>query len=382
MTFQFFAPGRIHFGAGRIGEIGTLARGLGSRFLLVSSHSLVCAGTAQRVIASLEEQDLIAILYDGVTGEPSPHTVDDATRIARMAGCDGVIALGGGSVIDTGKAVSGMASNEGEITEYLEGVGAGRTMVRDPLPMIAVPTTAGTGSEMTKNAVITSTEKGFKRSFRDERLYPTIAIVDPALAVSLPPAQTAASGMDALTQLIESYVSRKSTPMTDALALYGMPLAARALPRAYADGTDIAAREEMALASLLSGVCLANAGLGAAHGIAAALGCLYGIPHGIACAILIPHVMRLNCEVVPGRFAAVGRGLTGREGSDGEMADAAVTFVTRLAEGIGIPMDLKQYGIPAADAGRIAEAVSTSSMSGNPLPMDTIATAAFVASLL
>ena len=154
--------------------------------------------------------------------------------------------------------------------------------------------------------------------------------------MSLPPAQTAASGMDALTQLIESYVSRKSTPITDALALYGMGLAGKCLKRAYLDGADLAAREEMALASTLSGICLANAGLGAAHGIAAALGCLYGIPHGIACAILIPHVMRMNARSFPGRFASVGQALTGRTGDEHEMADRAVAFVEKLAADLGI----------------------------------------------
>lgn len=382
MNFDFLTPGRIVFGNGRLTEIGGLAEGMGACFLLVAASSMVRAGHAGRVMKALKEKGMRTVLYDKVKGEPSPEMVDEVARTARRENCDAVIALGGGSVLDTGKAAAGLTPNEGTVTEYLEGVGTGRRMTRDPLPMIAVPTTAGTGSERTKNAVITSQEKGFKRSFRDERLYPDIALVDPLLTVSLPPAQTAACGMDALTQLIEAYVSRKSNPITDALALYGMGIAARALPRAYQNGEDIKAREEMALSSLLSGICLANAGLGAAHGIAAALGCLYAIPHGIACAILIPHVMRLNVQAAPERFARVGRALTGRDGEDREMADAAVTFVAELTEGIGIPADLSQYHIPASDAYRIAGTVSTSSMSGNPLPMDAAATVAFVTSLL
>ena len=382
MRFDFLTPGRIVFGSGRLSEIGELSQGMGRRFLLVSARSMVRNGAAERVAVLLKEKGIESVLYDRVDEEPSPRIVNEATGIARNDECDAVIALGGGSVIDTGKAVSGMAPNSGDIVEYLEGVGTGRVMEHDPLPMIAIPTTSGTGSERTKNAVITSREEGFKRSFRDERLYPDIALIDPSLTVSLPPAQTAASGMDALTQLIESYVSRKSTPITDALALYGMNLAGKCLKRAYDDGGDLSAREDMSLASTLSGICLANAGLGAAHGVAAALGCLYGIPHGIACAILIPHVMRMNARSFPGRFADVGRALTGRDGSEAEMADSAVVFVETLARGLGIPTDLARYDIPKTDAERIAGAVSGSSMSGNPLPMDAAATAAFAASLL
>ena len=382
MRFDFLTPGRIVFGSGRLSEIGELSQGMGRRFFLVSARSMVRNGAAERVAVLLKEKGIESVLYDRVDEEPSPRIVNEATGIARGDGCDSVIALGGGSVIDTGKAVSGMAPNPGDIVEYLEGVGTGRVMGRDPLPMIAIPTTSGTGSERTKNAVITSREEGFKRSFRDERLYPDIALIDPGLTVSLPPAQTAASGMDALTQLIESYVSRKSTPVTDALALYGMGLGGRALKRIYDDGTDLAAREDMALASTLSGICLANAGLGAAHGIAASLGSLYGIPHGIACAILIPHVMRMNARSFPGRYAEVGRALTGRGGSEQEMVDSAVAFVEKLARDLSIPTDLALYDIPKSDAERIAGAVSGSSMSGNPLPMDGAATAAFVTSLL
>lgn len=382
MRFDFLTPGRIVFGSGRLSEIGELSQGMGRRFLLVSARSMVRNGAAERVAVLIKEKGIESVLYDRVDEEPSPRIVNEATGIARNDECDAVIALGGGSVIDTGKAVSGMAPNSGDIVEYLEGVGTGRVMERDPLPMIAIPTTSGTGSERTKNAVITSREEGFKRSFRDERLYPDIALIDPGLTVSLPPAQTAASGMDALTQLIESYVSRKSTPVTDALALYGMGLGGRALKRTYDDGTDLAAREDMALASTLSGICLANAGLGAAHGIAASLGSLYGIPHGIACAILIPHVMRMNARSFPGRYAEVGRALTGRGGSEQEMVDSAVAFVEKLARDLSIPTDLARYDIPKSDAERIAGAVSGSSMSGNPLPMDGAATAAFVTSLL
>jgi len=382
LNFDFLTPGRIVFGSGRIAEIGDLFQGMGRRVFLVSARSMVRNGTAGRIADILKEKGFEPVLYDGVDEEPSPRIVSEATEIARTNNCDAVVALGGGSVIDTGKAVSGMAPNAGDIVEYLEGVGTGRVMEHDPLPMIAIPTTSGTGSERTKNAVITSRAQGFKRSFRDERLYPDIALIDPGLTVSLPPDQTAASGMDALTQLIESYVTRKSTPVTDALALYGMRLAGRALKRAYDDGADLAAREDMALAGTLSGICLANAGLGAAHGIAAALGSLYGVPHGVACAILIPPVMRMNAGAYPGRFADVGRALTGGTGDDREMADRSVAFVEKLAQDLSIPADLAQYEIPRSDAARIAGAVSGSSMSGNPLPMDTEATAAFVASLL
>jgi len=227
-------------------------------------------------------------------GEPQVADVEQAVAAAREAGCDVLVALGGGSAIDCGKAVAGVVANGGTPLDYMEVIGQGRPLTRPALPWVAVPTTAGTGAEVTRNAVVGEPSKKFKASLRSELLLPRVALVDPELGVGVPPAVTAASGMDALCQLIESYTSTGAQPMTDALALRGIELAARALPRVYRDGTDLDAREDMALAALLSGVTLTNAGLGAVHGFAAPLGANFPVPHGTICGLLLPNVIRAN----------------------------------------------------------------------------------------
>jgi alcohol dehydrogenase class IV len=367
--FDFITSGRIVFGRGRISEAGEAAAKLCSRILVVcGGTSMERAGVLIRLEDSLRANGLAYTYYKGVTDEPEPDIVEEGTDIARDFGCDGVLAVGGGSVIDTGKAISALLTNGGRLVDYLEGVGKGARLVRDPAPFIAIPTTAGTGSEVTKNAVITSRTARFKKSLRHEKLIPDIALVDPELTLTLPPTQTAYSGMDAITQLIEAYTTRKSNGMTDALCLYGIELAGKAMRAAFDDGDNIEAREAMSLASLLSGICLANAGLGAAHGVAAALGCFYGIPHGLACSILLPHVMELNLDVALEKYAMVGRALTGNTAKDPwEAAQSGIDYIRGLNRHMGIPKDLKPYGINIADLPDLVKASRGNSMSGNPL---------------
>jgi len=267
--FDFFPTPRIVFGRGRVAEIGPVARSLGRRALLVyNGDEPGAGGPVDRVAALLREASVETTLFRQ-RGEPRVADVERAVAAAREAGCDVLVALGGGSAIDCGKAIAGVVANGGSPLDYMEVIGRGRPLTRAALPWVAVPTTAGTGAEVTRNAVVGEPARKFKASLRSELLLPRVALVDPELGKGVPPAVTAASGMDALCQLIESYTSSGAGPMTDALALKGIALVADALPRAYRDGGDLDAREAMALAALLSGITLTNAGLGAVHGFAA-----------------------------------------------------------------------------------------------------------------
>ena len=290
-----------------------------------------------------------------------------------------MIGVGGGSAIDAAKAIAGLMTNGGSCLDYMEVIGEGRPIRKPALPWIAVPTTAGTGAEVTRNAVIGSKRRRYKASIRSPRLLPAVALVDPELGVGVSPEITARSGMDALTQCIESYTSNGANPMTDPLAREGITLAARSLRRAVADGNDLAAREEMALAALLSGITLTNAGLGAVHGFAAPAGARFPIPHGTVCAALLPGVMQANVgelrRIDPGhpwlaRYAEVGRRMTGdRSCSDDRAVDAATTFVSDLVRDLRIPR-LGTFGISEADIPELAQtARKASSMKFNPIEL-------------
>jgi alcohol dehydrogenase class IV len=302
--------------------------------------------------------------------------VDAAVAAGKQARCDLVVALGGGSVIDCGKAVAGMMTNPGSLVDYLEGVGKGLAIEVEPLPMIAVPTTAGTGSEVTKNAVITG--PGYKKSVRSPKLIPDVALVDPDLTLSLPPHVTASCGMDALTQLVESYLSRNASPLTDGLCLEGLRVAGQALERVYHQPDDADAREQMALASLVGGICLANAGLGAVHGFASPLGALFPIPHGVACAALLPQVVRANLAAARGsqvegrvcvRAARIGEAITGvRYSSNEEAAEAAVVRLEEIQRELAIPR-LGTLGLEERDIPRLVAGSRGSSMRYNPVDL-------------
>lgn len=368
MEFQFVTAGKIIFGRGAFARLPELCAPLGRNWLVVSDCAL--GHLAGRLCDALDRKGLGATPFPRVSGEPTVELVEAALSLARERGCDAAVGLGGGSSVDTAKAAAAMLHNEGNLIDYLEGVGTGRTLARDPVPFVAVPTTAGTGAEVTKNAVISSSGMKFKRSLRDERMLANVALVDPELAVTAPPQVTAYSGMDALTQLIESYVSRRSNPMTDALAESGMVRAARSLRRAYRDGGDPEARTDMAYASLLSGLCLANSGLGAVHGIAAALGACAGVPHGLACAVLLPHVLAWNAPHIGGKLPALARLLAGKEGRGPEESIPIVTgFIFGLAADLRIPPDFKRLGIGSARTDELAGACSSSSMKGNPVEL-------------
>jgi alcohol dehydrogenase class IV len=284
-----------------------------------------------------------------------------------------VIGFGGGSAIDAAKAIATLVANGGDPLDYLEGIGAGKPLTQPALPIIAIPTTAGTGAEVTRNAVVASPEHRVKASLRSPFMLPRLALVDPELTYTLPPEVTAGTGLDALTQLIEPFVSHRANPMTDAFCREGLTRAARSLRRAYEHGDDAAAREDMALASLFGGLALANAGLGAAHGFAAPICGMFPAPHGATCAALLPHVMAANVAALRARqpdgpalarYEELARILTGKQ--DATVEDA-LRWVSALCHDLRVP-GLAAYGVTRADSPILAQkAAAASSMKANPI---------------
>lgn len=376
-AFDFFSVTRISFGRGAFDGIGELAGSFGQTAMVVTNAGQPGDGGLVDRLAELLGGANVQMHCYRQRGEPSVDHVEQALDVARRESCDVVIGLGGGSAIDAAKAVAGLLTNGGSPLDYMEVIGKGQKITKPSTPWIAVPTTAGTGAEVTRNAVIGCPEKHFKASLRSEHLLPRIALVDPELGVNVRPEITARSGMDALCQLIESYTSNKAQPITDALALKGIALAAPALPRAFDDGSDLDAREDMAMAALLSGITLANVGLGAVHGFAAPACANYPIPHGSLCAVLLPHVVSANAAALKAetaehpylqKYEAVGRALTGDGDLGGQSAiEAGISFLADLVDRLNIP-GLREFGFqPDGLAELIALARKSSSMRYNPV---------------
>ncbi len=371
MRFEFTTPPRIVFGSGALREAAPAARALGRHALVVTGRD---ASRATPLLDQLRAEKLNVTTF-AIAGEPTTNNVIAATAAARAAGCDLVIGFGGGSALDAAKAVSALLTNDGELLDYLEVVGRGAALTRAAAPCIAIPTTAGTGAEVTRNAVLSSPAHRVKVSLRSPLMLPRLALVDPDLTLGLPPALTAASGLDALTQLIEPYTSCRAHPYTDALCLDGLRRIAPALRRAYHNGRDAAARADLALAALSSGLALANAGLGAAHGFAGPIGGMFPAPHGAVCAALLPFVIEVNLRAIRARtpeaptahrYAEVSRLLTGRADAT---ADDAAPFVRDLVTELQIP-PLRTYGLTSALVPALVEqAARASSMKANPLPL-------------
>ncbi len=316
MQFEFATAARIVFRCGAIADLPRLAREFGTRALLTSGRN---AHRAAPVVAALDSAGIECSIFP-VSGEPTVNLVREGAVVARR-GCEFVIGFGGGSAIDAGKAIAALASNSGEPLDYLEVIGRARPLERASLPFIAVPTTAGTGAEVTRNAVIGSPEHGVKASLRSPMMLAKIALIDPELTLDLPPTVTANTGLDTLTQLIEPYVSVRANPMTDLFCVEGLKRVTSSLDRAFRHGHDIAARESMSFASLLSGLALANAGLGVVHGFAGPLGGMFDAPHGGICAALLPHGIVVNIRALRARdpngnalqrYTEIARVLTGR----------------------------------------------------------------------
>jgi alcohol dehydrogenase class IV len=298
VSFRFETAARIVFGRGRLDEIGKLIAERGRSALVVSNADRSGKQGLMARIERLAAAESVAVETFWIRGEPEMGDVDRGLEAARRIDAEVIVGIGGGSAIDAAKAVAGLMTNEGTCLDYMEVIGEGRPIRVPPLPWIAVPATAGTGAEVTRNAVIGSKEHAYKASIRSPMLLARIALVDPEIGVAVPRDVTARTGMDALTQCVESYTSSGANAMTDPLALEGVARAGRSLRRAVENGNDLDAREDMALAALISGITLTNAGLGAVHGLAAPLGARFPVPHGAVCAALLPHVMKANIDAL------------------------------------------------------------------------------------
>ncbi len=353
-AFEFATATRILFGAGKLAEAPAVIEPFGRRVLIVTGRT---PARAEPLLALLNHFDCTIHCI------PSEPTLEDiAVGVATALGHHAVIAIGGGSAMDAGKAIAALATNPGDPLDYLEVIGRGQPLTEAPLPFIAIPTTAGTGAEVTRNAVITCPEQQVKVSLRHPRMLPLAAIVDPELTYDLPPDISAATGMDALTQLIEPFTCRRANPLTDALCREAIPRAATALPRAVAG--EFTARADMAFASLCGGLALANSGLGAVHGFAAPIGGMFPAPHGAVCAALLPHVYAANARHLPERFAEVSKLLNA-----GNTAVAGADMLNNLAQKLNIP-GLATYGITENDfPNLITKARKASSMKANPVDL-------------
>ena len=381
-AYDLVVPPVIRFGAGRAAEIAGVAAELGREAWLVGGRrSLVASGLLARLEADLAARGLAAMVVATTDGEPTVEQVAAAVAgLPRAGRAEAVIvAVGGGAAIDLAKAIAALATNlppettdfDAAVVDHLEGVGRGLAIEVPPLPVVAVPTTAGTGAEATRNAVVSCPRRGFKKSIRSPLMVPRAAIVDPLLSVSCDRGTTAASGLDAVTQLVESFVCRFARPVPRALAIEALPRALAALPTAVEHPDDVPARAAMAHAALLSGIALANSGLGMAHGVAAALGVECGTPHGLACATLLPFAVRVNLEAAACGFAALERAVAvDASPVDREAAAAFAARIAALCDRVGVPRRLRDLGLARDRLGWLAENSGGASMRGNPVELD------------
>jgi alcohol dehydrogenase class IV len=371
MQFEFATATRIIFGTGKVNAIGEIIEGMGDKILIINGapsnisdklHGLLdCTGTAIETIR--------------VKGEPTVETIQNAINFARQILANLVIGIGGGSALDTAKATAALLANHGEITDYLEVIGLHKPLTHPSIPLITIPTTAGTGAEVTKNAVIGVPTYHVKVSLRSPYLLPKVAVVDPELTLSVPPEVTAATGLDALTQLIEPFTCNSPNPLTDALCIEGIKRIAQSLTRVYENGEDLEARVDMSIASLFSGLALANAKLGAVHGLAGVIGGEISAPHGAICACLLPLVMQTNVKALATRlpqhqslrrYTEIGRLLTGRP--DATHYDA-IQWVKDICKKFNIH-SLSKFGLLENQFTSLIEmAMRSSSMQGNPITL-------------
>jgi alcohol dehydrogenase class IV len=370
-SFEFATAGRIVAGPGRAQELPGVLAGLGSRVLVITGAD---PARHRGLLAGLGPT---AAVFP-VAVEPTVELARAAVAVARAQGADVIAGIGGGSVIDAAKAVAMLVANGGDPLDYLEVVGSGRAITQPAVPCVAVPTTAGTGAEVTANAVLAVPSHRVKASLRSPLMIPSVALVDPLLTVSCPPSVTAASGLDALTQCLEPFVSVRATPLTDGLAREGLRRAGTGLRAAYADGTDLDARADMALCSLLGGIALANAKLGAVHGLAGVIGGAADVPHGMACAALLAPVIEANVRAlrlesaephataVLDRYTEAARLLTGHPAAS---VEDALTWIRETLTLLHVP-GLAAFGLEPRQADDMAaKALTSSSMKGNPVPL-------------
>jgi alcohol dehydrogenase class IV len=371
MSFEFATATRIVFGSGKLNDIAALVQAFGTRAMIITRPNPT---DVDRLLERLNAAGIDGAVFT-VDSEPTVDLVNQGVQFFHQNEREFVISIGGGSVIDSGKAIAALATNPGHPLDYLEVIGKGHKLTEPPVPFVAIPTTAGTGAEVTKNAVLASPEHRVKVSLRSPLMLANLALVDPELTYSMPQAVTASTGMDAITQVLEPYVSHLATPLTDGFALEGLRRGPDAITRAYDHPNDTQAREDMALTSLLGGLALANAKLGAVHGFAGVLGGMYHAPHGAICATLLPHVMTVNIAALRqrdaqnpaldryGDIAVLCTGDIEAEPEDGAQ------WAEDLRQRLGI-QPLTAYGVQPSDYDTIIEkSQKSSSMKGNPLPL-------------
>lgn len=375
-SFQFSGMPKIIFGSGSISRLPSLLSQYGNRVILVTGKSSFEASPHSKVLLHSLEAQKIEFKIVNIPDEPSPEIIDSAVSGLKPFKADAVAAVGGGSVMDAGKAVSAMLTVKGSIIEFLEEVG-NRDHPGTKIPFIAIPTTSGTGSEATKNAVISRTGKnGFKKSLRHDNFVPDIALVDPELTLQCPPDITAASGMDCFSQLTEAYLSTKANQYTDALSLEGLKAVKSSLLESYQNGNDINARSGMSFAALTSGLCLANAGLGAVHGFASSIGGLYNVPHGLICGTImaVTNELTLRKLLKTGsditalkKYATLGELFTGGQNkSDEDKASDFIDYLHELTGKLKLP-GLKIIGVQLND---FPEICRNTGMKNNPVKLD------------
>ncbi|MSU76913.1 MAG: iron-containing alcohol dehydrogenase [Gemmataceae bacterium] len=377
LDYEFLSPQRIVFGWGRRRELGDIAKTLGQRaFVVLGSRTLERNGSWAELRQRLSDGGITTELLPILSREPTIADVDSVTsylRSQRAGPGDFLLAIGGGASIDLAKAAAALMTNihGHSIRDFLEGVGRSLQVTIPPLPMLAMPTTGGTGTEATKNAVISVDRPPVKKSIRSPMMVPRVVLVDPELAVSVSPETTAWTGMDAITQLIESYISKNAKPIPQALAIHGLTLALPWIRTAVRDGASRLAREAMAHAALLSGMALANSGLGFAHGVAAALGVFADVPHGLACAMMLPVALRVNRAIAEKPLAELARAaLPPALRSDTEAADALIREIHSLCHDLNVPTRLQQVGVRPEQLGDLVAGSRGNSMNGNPCQLN------------
>jgi alcohol dehydrogenase class IV len=368
LNFEFATATRIIFGNRSAEKLPDLISSIGNNILLVTGKN---TDRAETVLSKIQKRDCKVEIYC-VETEPTTTVIDEGINIARVEGCNLIVGIGGGSVIDSAKAIAAMVPNKGELLDYLEVIGQGKALVENPLPCIAVPTTSGTGAEVTKNSVIKSVEHNVKVSLRSNLMYPDVALVDPVLTLSLPGDVTATTGTDALTHLLETFVSNQSNSFIDMYCREGMKRISRSLVKAYNEGTNLEAREDMSMASMLGGMALANVKLGAVHGFAGPMGGMFSVSHGAVCACLLPAVMEMNIQILTEqnkseqlfKFHETAQILTGNK-----MATATdgILWVKELVHLLKI-QSLSEFGVSQNHFPEVVEkAKRASSMKGNPV---------------
>lgn len=371
LNFEFATSTRIIFENGCFEKVPLLIEGLGSKVFIVTGKNLLLAN---RLSGLLKEKNLQNGIFS-INSEPTTSDIEKGTELAKQTGSNIIVGIGGGSAIDSAKAIAALASNKGELTDYLEVIGKGRKLEESPLPCIAIPTTSGTGAEVTKNSVIKSIEHKVKVSLRSDLMFPKLAIIDPVLTFTMPPALTATTGVDALTHLLETFVSKNANPFIDALCREGIKRISDSLLLAYNDGNNLEARENMAMASMLGGMALANVKLGAVHGFAGPLGGMFPIPHGAVCACLLPAVMEINIEALNiagqhkqlSKFDEVARILTQ---NDAACAADGVVWIKQLVQKLQIPSLTDFHVSPDSFPELVGMTKNSSSMKGNPVELD------------